>query len=122
MDGQVWVEPVGGLIIARVRGQPTEALLRECQDRVIRIAQDTGPAKAHRVLYDALEMESPPVEVPLAQRQLDEALGAIRLRRAIVVPNTRLAYLARLAFGDGEYRVFYNDIAAAVRWLSEDLP
>jgi hypothetical protein len=122
MDGQVWVEPVGGLIIARVRGQPTEALLRECQDRVIRIAQDTGPAEAHRVLYDALEMESPPVEVPLAQRQLDEALGAIRLRRAIVVPNTRLAYLARLAFGDGEYRVFYNDIAAAVRWLSEDLP
>jgi hypothetical protein len=37
-----------------------------------------------------------------------------------VVPNSRLAYLARLAFGEGDYRVFYNDIVAAVRWLSEE--
>ena len=29
-----------------------------------------------------------------------------RRRRAILVPNSRLAYLARLAFGEGEYRVF----------------
>jgi hypothetical protein len=28
-----------------------------------------------------------------------------------------LAYLARLAFGEGDYRVFHNDIAAAVKWL-----
>lgn len=119
MTGSLWVEPVGGLIIARVRGEPTEALLRECQDRVIQIARDAPDAVLHRILYDALEMESPPVDVPLAQRQLDEALGSLRLRRAIVVPNTRLAYLARLAFGEGDYRVFYNDIAAAVSWLSQ---
>jgi len=31
----------------------------------------------------------------------------------------RLAYLARLAFGEGEYRVFYNDIVAAVKWLAD---
>ena len=119
MTGSLWVEPVGGLIIARVRGEPTEALLRECQDRVIQIGRDAPGAALHKVLYDALEMESPPVDVPLAQRQLDEVLGPLRLRRAIVVPNTRLAYLARLAFGEGDYRVFYNDIAAAVSWLSE---
>jgi hypothetical protein len=118
MDGQLWVEPIGDLIIARVRGQPSEALLRECQDRVLQIAKDTGSKTTHRVLYDALEMESPPVDVPLSQRQLDEALGNIHLRRAIVVPNTRLAYLARLAFGEGDYHVFYNDIIAAVRWLT----
>jgi hypothetical protein len=119
MDGQLWVEPVGSLIIARVRGRPTEALLRECQDRVLQIARDTGNAAAHGVLYDALEMESPPVDVPLVQRSLDESLGTVRLRRAIVVPNTRLAYLARLAFGEGDYRVFYNGMAAAVTWLSQ---
>jgi hypothetical protein len=119
IDGQLWVEPVGGLIVARVRGQPTEQLLRECQDRVLQIAHDRRDTAVHRVLYDALEMESPPVDVPLAQRQLDEELQDIRLRRAIVVPNTRLAYLARLAFGEGDYRVFYSDIAAAVVWLSE---
>jgi hypothetical protein len=118
MDGRLWVEPVGNLIIARIRGEPTEALLRECQDRVVQIARDSKDAVVHNVLYDALEMESPPVDVPLAQRRLDESLGSLHLRRAIVVPNTRLAYLARLAFGEGDYRVFYSDIVAAVAWLT----
>ena len=119
MNGSLWVEPVGTLIIARIRGTPTEELLRECQERVIQIARDLPDGGPHNILYDALEMESPPVDVPLAQRRLDESLGPLRLRRAIVVPNTRLAYLARLAFGEGDYRVFYNDIAAAVAWLSQ---
>lgn len=117
MDGQLWVEPVGDLIIARLRGVPTEALLRECQERVLLLIQDTGRG---RVLYDALEMEPPPVDVPLAQRKLDEELGAVHLRRAIVVPNSRLAYLARLAFGEGDYRVFYSDMSSAIKWLGED--
>ena len=119
MDGQLWVEPVGNMIIARLRGQPTPDLLRECQERVIQIARDTQGAGLQSVLYDALEMESPSVDVALTQRALDDEIGAVRLRRAIVVPNTRLAYLARLAFGEGDYRVFYNDIAAAVAWLSQ---
>lgn len=119
MNQQLWIEPVGDLIIARVRGLPTEALLRQCQERVLQIACDRKDADVHRVLYDALEMESPPVDVPLEQRRLDESLEGLRLRRAIVVPNTRLAYLARLAFGEGDYRVFYNDITAAITWLSQ---
>jgi hypothetical protein len=48
----------------------------------------------------------------------DEQLGSIALKRAIVVPNSRLAYLARLAFGEGDYRVFYNDMVAAIVWLN----
>ncbi len=115
MSGQLWVEPVGDLIVARVRGVPTEALLKECQDHVLLIARDSGRS---RVLYDTLEMDAPPVDVPLSQRELDEALGDVRLRRAIVVPNSKLAYLARLAFGEGEYRVFYNDIVPAIAWLT----
>ncbi len=63
-------------------------------------------------------MTAPPVDVPWSQRLLDDQLGAIRLKRAIVVSDTKLAYLARLAFGDGDYRVFYDDRAAAVRWLT----
>ena len=65
-------------------------------------------------------MEAPPVDVPLAQQKLDQELGPIKLRRAIVVPNSRLAYLARLAFGEGDYRVFYNDITTAITWLNEE--
>ncbi len=116
-EGEAWVELVGDLVVARVRGEPTEALLRTTQEQVLFLVRDAGRG---RVLYDTLEMTPPPVDVPWAQRQLDEQLGAIRLKRAIVVPNSRLAYLARLAFGEGDYRVFYNDMVAAIRWLADD--
>lgn len=116
MNGALWVELSGDIIIARLRGEPTEELLQECQSQVVQLARDAGRA---RVLYDVLEMHPPHVDVPWSQRALDEKLGDLQLRRAIVVPTAKLAYLARLAFGDGDYRVFYNDIAAAVKWLTE---
>jgi hypothetical protein len=114
--GQLWIEPVGDLIVVRVRGVPTEALLREAHERVVALLKDTAIG---RILYDGLEMEAPPVEVPISQWKLDRELGQLTLKRAIVVPNTRLAYLARLAFGESESRVFYNDLSAAVRWLGD---
>jgi hypothetical protein len=116
MKGELWVELVGDIIIARVRGLPTTELLTECQERVVFLAHDAGQA---RVLYDVLEMEAPDVDVPWSQRKLDEHLGGIQLRRAIVVPSAKLAYLARLAFGEGDYHVFYNDMAQALKWLTE---
>ncbi len=115
--GQVWVELVGELVIARVRGEPTEQLLREAQEKVLFLVRDAGRGK---VLYDTLEMDPPPVDVPWVQRELDEQLGSIKLRRAIVVPNSRLAFLARIAFGEGDYKVFYNDMISAITWLSKD--
>jgi hypothetical protein len=116
MNPQLWIEPVGELIIARVRGIPSETLLRECQARVLSLVEETG---RNRVLYDVLEMDPPPVEVALCQRKIDEESVETPLRRAIVVPNTRLAYLARLAFGEGDYRVSYSDMTAAILWLNE---
>jgi hypothetical protein len=119
VQGRLRVELAGDLVVARLRGEPTTELLRACQDQVLFLVRDAGRGK---VLYDTREMIPPPVDVPWAQRELDETLGRVRLRRAIVVPNSRLAYLARLAFGEGDYRVFYDDMAAAVRWLSEARP
>lgn len=116
MNGSLWVELSGELIIARLRGEPTAELLAECHAQVVQLARDADRCK---VLYDTLEMQPPHVDVPLSQRTLDENLGNLHLRRAIVVPTAKLAYLARLAFGEGDYRVFYNDIAAAVKWLTE---
>jgi hypothetical protein len=116
MNGALWVEISGDIIIARLRGEPTVELLQECQAQVVQLAREAGRA---RVLYDVLEMHPPHVDVPWSQRELDEKLGDLQLRRAIVVPTAKLAYLSRLAFGDGDYRVFYNDIAAAVKWLTE---
>ena len=116
LAGQLWVELSGDLILARVRGEPTAELLRECQERVLSLVKSVGKG---RVLYDTLEMKAPPVDVPLIQQELDQEMDGTTLKRAIVVPNTRLAYLARLAFGEDDYRVFYDDVAAAVKWLSD---
>lgn len=120
---QLWIEPLGNIIVARLRGDPSENMLEELHERVTQLLLDTGYT---RVLYDGLEMESPTVELALVQEQLDQRtkqlFGDRALRKAIVVPNTRLAYLARIAFGqfgEGEYRVFYNDLSQALRWLEE---
>ena len=48
----------------------------------------------------ARHMTAPAVDVALAQRKLDEQCVG-ELRRAVVVPNTRLGHLAGLAFGHG---------------------
>lgn len=114
-NSQLWIEPVGGVIIARMRGVPTENILRECQERILSLVKDTSHGL---ILHDCLEMETPQVEVPISQWKLDELTRELRLRRAVVVPNTRLAYLARLAFGENDVRVFYNDMAAALAWLT----
>jgi hypothetical protein len=114
---QLWVEPVGAIVVARVRGVPSEEILCECQRRVLQLVSDMQQG---RILYDALEMELPTVDPAIVQQRLESELdGSIHLRRAIVVPNTRVAYLSRLAFGEGDYRVFYNDMSAAIRWLEE---
>ena len=117
MNEQLNIRVAGPLIVARLSGQPTPELLRECQEQVLLLTRGTPVG---RVLYDARQMTPPSVDVPWAQRHLDEeGMGEVRLRRAIVVPDARLAFLARLAFGESDYRVFYDDIAAATRWLSD---
>lgn len=120
---QLWIEPLGNIIVARLRGSVSEDLLKELHERVIQLLQDTGHT---RVLYDGLEMEPPEAELVLLQEQFDKQTQQLfsgrPLRKAILVPNTRLAYLARIAFGqfgEGEYRVFYNDLAQALRWLED---
>jgi hypothetical protein len=122
----LWVEPVGSVIVARLRGVPSAEMLRECEQRVVELARDTQHV---RVLYDALELVAPEIELVLLQQRLDSekraSLGAESLRTAILVSNTRVAYLARIAFGhigEANYRVFYNDLAAAMKWLDAPAP
>jgi hypothetical protein len=38
------------------------------------------------------------------------------------VPNTQIAHLARLAFGVGDYKLFYDDLEAAKRFLRDASP
>jgi hypothetical protein len=104
----------GDLVLVEQRGEMDEATLRLCQQRVLELAAETG---LRRVLYDAREMIAPPAWLTLKQQELDDQPDAMLLRRAIVVPGTKIAYLARIAFGEGDYRVFYDDIDAARAWL-----
>jgi tRNA nucleotidyltransferase/poly(A) polymerase len=120
---QLWIEPLGHVIVARLRGELRESMLEETHKRVVQLLQDTGYT---RVLYDGLEIEGPNVEHALLQEKLDKEARQLffdrPVRKAILVANTRLAYFARIAFGqfgEGEYRVFYNDLSQALQWLEE---
>lgn len=92
---------------------------QECQLCVVETLQLTG-SKA--VLYDLREMPPAPISVLLYQRLLDEHVAHLQIRRAIVVPNTLVAHLARLSFGAGDYRLFYDDMEAAKRFLRDAGP
>jgi len=116
VNENMWVELSGGIVIARVRGVPTESVLRECQERILALLKDTG---CRKVLYDALELEAPRMDDVLVQQKLSDEVRALGLRVAVLVPNTKIAYLSRLAFGQTDHRVFYNDLASAIRWLTE---
>lgn len=108
------VEVANEVLLVVQQGLMTEEALRLCQERVLALARETG---LRRVLYDARGMIAPEAELALMQQELDGQLGDITLRRAIVVPGTRIAYLARIAFFEGEDRVFYDDVEAALAWL-----
>jgi hypothetical protein len=112
MPGEFTIEVADRVAIVRMSGEPSIELIEACQARVLKLAE-LGTVTA--VLYDALAMQAPSIDVPWAQRALDERARP-ELRRAVVVPDAKLAFLARLAFGDND-RVFYNDISAALTWL-----
>lgn len=114
---QLWIEPVGDIIIARIRGLPSEKILKECQERILSLVKETTHG---RILHDCLEMETPDIQVPISQWHLDKEAKGVQLRRAVVVPNTKLAYLARIAFGEADCRIFYNDMVSAMNWLTEN--
>ena len=111
-------EAVGSLVIVRFTQAMTERILEECQLCMLETMQQTG-SKA--VLYDLTVMKPTSVNV-LYQRLLNDRLRHLDLRRAIVVPNTQVAHLARLAFGIGDYKLFYDDLVAAKRFLRDASP
>lgn len=116
-DDRVWVELVGDIILARIRGEPTVDSIRECQARVLQLRSDTG---CSRIMYDALELHRPAIDAVLSQQALAATWISEPVKVAIVVPNTTIAYLARLAFGELNHRVFYSNITDAVRWLTAE--
>ena len=117
MDGALWVELSGEIIIARLRGEPTVELLAECQARSSSSRARPDAPRCSTTCSRCIRRTS---TCHCRSGCSTKTWATVRLRRAIVVPTAKLAYLARLAFGEGDYRVFYNDIAAALKWLTAE--
>jgi hypothetical protein len=114
-EQRTWVGLSGDLVVARVRGSLTEEEVAIAQQQVLLLLDQT---QGSQVLYDVLEMAPPSINLTLVQRENSDQLYRKGVRIAILVPDTRTAFLARLAFGQGDYRVIYNDLAEAVAWLT----
>ncbi|MGE3386035.1 MAG: hypothetical protein AB7K41_04840 [Bdellovibrionales bacterium] len=115
MAGQFSVELVGEIVVARITGNLTLDLLLDLSEEIRKLVKSS---RNERVLIDALEMSHPSIEVPRKQWELSQEKTEPQFRRAIVVSDARMAYLARLAFGEGDYKVFYSDLIRAAHWLS----
>lgn len=112
---RLWVEPVGEIIVARIKGEPTLALLTLRHQRIMQIWQETGST---RLLLDDLQMAAPTYEQLSFQRELSVNLDAHAFKIAVLVPNSQMAYLARLKFDKENHKVFYNQMVDAVAWLA----
>lgn len=119
MNYDLKVELVDSVVVAWVTGGITDEAVRERHTRILEIAKAHG---VKGVLFDCLHSHEPTFEVIDVQRGLNSVLKVLDMRIAIVVPHTRLAYVARLIFGDENYRVFYDDFDAAMLWLRGEVP
>ncbi len=103
------------VICASVTGVITEQLILERHARVLSLIRESG-CKA--VLYNVLDLEPPSLDLVELQHKLNMEFQKMEVKLAVVVPGSRLAYLARLAFGDLSYRVFYESVNDALQWLA----
>jgi hypothetical protein len=116
MKTQPSFEFVDDIVVLRWHGEPTADLFMKCHEHVTSLIGD----RSGKILYDGRTMPMPSVDLVLLQQKLEFEKAAVSVRNAIVVSSCRLAYLSRIAFGDGDYRVFYDDIEAAMNWLQSE--
>ena len=120
MDGRFACELVNHIVVATLQGEPTKGILEACQAEVLAVVRGSG---MRAVLYDFRQLsQGPSAKVLLHQEALDHETNGLKLRRAVVVSNSAVGYLARLAFSADGCLVFLNDYAAAVRFLSRGSP
>jgi hypothetical protein len=113
---QVSLEIRDSVVVAGVTGEITEDIVRHRHASTVASARDSG---FKSVLFDVRLAVPPTAEVSESQRKLNPELSALGFRLAIVVQNTRMAYLARQTFFGLEHRIFYDDVDAAISWLTE---
>ena len=104
----------GSHIAARFQGELTAETLEQCQALLLSLVRDTN---IQAILYDLREVASPCAAL-IHQETLEPELQVHKFRRAVLVRDLSIGYLARLAFAADSCRVFYNDLAGAMQHLS----
>jgi hypothetical protein len=114
---RVWVELVGKIIIARIIGEPSEELLELRHQMITQLSADSGCTK---LLLDDLQMGTLTFAHLEMLRTLNLHFDEYGFRIAVVVPSSKMAFLARQQFTKEGHRVFYNDMIEAIAWLAQD--
>ena len=115
MDGRFICEVTGQLIVARLQGALAARVLEEGQAQIVSLVRSSRNAS---VLYDLRDLHFPLAQVLLHQQTIEHQVNSLPLRRAVVVSDVSVAYLARLAFSASDCRVFCGDYDAAAQYLS----
>lgn len=113
---ELHIEVMDGFILARIVGEPTRDFFADCIARLKQVVKDTGIRK---ILYDMLATDAPYMDVILHGTRTAIETPGKPLKRAIVVPNSRLAYMARIMFDEKTCRIFHQDMDAAIEWLKK---
>lgn len=111
MTGLVWVNRVGDIIVARTRGEMTVDLLLERHRRISQIERESG---IRNLLLDNLETAPFPYDLIAEQQTLNTDFEARNFYIAVLVPNSTMAFLARIQSGSQQHDVFYNDMPGAL--------
>lgn len=111
------ISVVRNVVVARVIGRLTAKVVQERHDQIVNAVRENG---CRGVLFDALASDIPSVAAEEKQRGLNDELGLLNLRIAVVIRNHRMAYLADLVFPDDGHKVFYDDVGSALKWLERD--
>jgi hypothetical protein len=90
-------------------------VLEECQRRVLETMQQTG-RKA--VLYDLTHDAADASQRAAVPAHLNEHVRTSTSGGRSSCRTPRIAHLARLAFGVGDYKLFYDDLDAAERFCA----
>lgn len=115
MKGSVEVELRGGIIVATYAGEMNVELVKEAAASIENYLLTTDSSK---ILYNTLEMASPPMKLALEMKAFDTKIKEQVTKSATVVPSATTAFMASIAFVlSKNHKVFYNDLEGAIAWL-----
>lgn len=114
LPNKLSAEVINGVVFIKVVGALSETVLEQRHELMLRCADATG---AKRVLFDVRGAKPPSEEARGLQQKLNSQFSVLGLKLAVVVSDTRMAFLARQTFFGLHHHVVYDDVEIAATWL-----